>query len=185
MNTAEQKPINQLHETEPRWFVVRTRSKSEKFAQRLLQRKNITAWVPIQSLVRRYSRSTRKVEKPLISCYVFVQITKGEYVTVLETENVLGFIKFAESLYSIPQFEIDILKRITLEADLEVDVVVGTYKEGDPVEISAGNLIGLRGKIVKVEGKRKMQVALEQLGLDLLITVDIAFLAPLNGEFRH
>jgi transcription antitermination factor NusG len=106
-------------------------------------------------------------------------------VTVLETENVLGFIKFAESLYSIPQFEIDILKRITLEADLEVDVVVGTYKEGDPVEISAGNLIGLRGKIVKVEGKRKMQVALEQLGLDLLITVDIAFLAPLNGEFRH
>ena len=36
--------------------------------------------------------------------------------------------------------------------------------------------MGMRGRIVKVEGKRKLQVELGHLGYSLLITVDAAFL---------
>ncbi len=76
--------VNQLHESEPRWFAVHTRSKSEKFVQRMLTKKGIHAWLPLQKLMRRYVRSTRMVEKPLINCYVFVRIVQREYVPVLE-----------------------------------------------------------------------------------------------------
>lgn len=142
----------------------------------MLAKKGIHAYLPIQKLMRRYTRSTRVVEKPLINCYVFVKIVKNEYVKVLETENVAGFVKFAKDLFAIPESEINILRRITLETDLEIEAVEGKFTEGDAVEISAGNLMGLRGRVVKVEGKRKILVELSQLGFTLLITIDIAFL---------
>ena len=142
----------------------------------MLAKKGIQAWLPMQRLMRRYTRSTRLTEKPLINCYIFVKIVKDQYVPVLETENVAGFVKFSKDLIAIPEFEIELLKRITLEDGLDVEAVKGTFTEGDPVEIAAGNLTGLKGRIVKVEGKRKFQVELNYLFHSLLITVDAAFL---------
>lgn len=168
--------INHLHDTEPRWFAVHTRSKSEKFVQRMLAKKGIQAWLPLQKLLRRYTRSTRVTEKPLINCYVFVRIVKAQYLPVVETENVAGFVKFSKNLLSIPEAQIELLKRITLEEGLDVEAVKGGFSEGDPVEIAFGNLAGLRGRIVRVEGKRKFQVELDYLFHSLLITVDAAFL---------
>jgi transcription antitermination factor NusG len=168
--------INQLHDTEARWFALNTRSKSEKLVQRMLGKKGINAWLPLQKLLRRYTRSTRLVEKPLISAYVFVKIVKAQYLSVLETEHVAGFVKFGKNLVAIPEVEIDMLKKITLEDGLDMEVVKGCFAEGDLVEISAGNLAGLKGRVVKVEGKRKFQVELDYLFHSLLITVDAVFL---------
>ncbi len=168
--------INQLHETEPRWFAVLTRAKCEKMVQRQLHKKNIHAYVPLQRLLRRYQRSTRLTEKPLINCYVFVQITKPDYLPVLETENVAGFVRFNKDLIAIPAAEIDLLRRVTLEDGLELEVAPGNFSEGDRIEISAGNLAGLRGWIIKKENRQQFQVELERLGYQLLITIDAAFL---------
>lgn len=178
----EKAPTNHLSDTESRWFAVRTRSKSEKFAQRLLSRKGIHAWLPIQKIMRKYTRSTRMVEKPLINSYVFVKIVKSEYVPVLETENVAGFVKFAKNLLSIPEAEIEILRRVTLEHDLDLDVIPGSMEAGEHVEISAGNLMGMRGRVVQVESKRKVQIELTQLGYSLIISVDIAFLTTIGNK---
>ena len=142
----------------------------------MLEKKHIQAWVPLQKLLRRWGRVTRWTEQPLINCYVFVKIVKAEYVPILETENVAGFVKFKQDLIAIPESEIEILKRITLEDDLEITVVPGYFTEGDPVEISKGNLLGLKGKIVKTEGKHKMLVELAHIGYSLVITVDTSFL---------
>lgn len=182
MSTPTQKEqfVNQLDEQEHRWFAVYTRFKSEKSAQKLLARKGINAYCPLQRIVRRYNRSIRQVEKPLISCYIFVKIKKAEYVEVLETENVVGFVKFSRNLIAIPEVEIDLLRRITLEEGLELEAVKGALEEGDPVEITAGNLFGMKGKIVKSDGKNKFQVELETLGYSLLITIDAAFLEKEN-----
>jgi len=167
---------NHLHASEFRWFAVHTRSKSEKFVQRMLSRKGIHAYLPLQKLLRRYTRSTRLVEKPLINSYVFVKIIKNQYVPVLETENVAGFVKFSKNMISIPEEEIEILRRITLEDGLEIEAIPSQFSEGDSVEISAGNLMGMKGRIIKLEGKRKLQVELGHLGYSLLITIDAAFL---------
>jgi transcription antitermination factor NusG len=171
--------INHLDATEPRWFAVRTRSKSEKLVKRMLEKKGIHAYLPIQQFMRKYTRSTRLVEKPLINCYVFVHITKGAYLPVLETDNVTGFVRFNKDLISIPQVEIDVIRRITFETGLDVETIVSDYSEGEWVEIAAGTLLGLKGKVVKREGKRKFQIELASLGMSLLISVDAAFLERL------
>ncbi len=172
--------VNHLHETQARWFAVHTRSKSEKFVQRILTKKGIHSYLPLQQFMRQYTRSTRLVEKPLINCYVFVHITKADYLPVLETEHVAGFVKFNKDLRSIPEAEIELMRRITLEEGLDLEVQPGVFAAGEPVEITAGNLIGLKGRIVKTNGKRNFQIELLSLGYSLLISVDAAFLGKLD-----
>ncbi len=149
----------------------------------MLSKKGIHAYLPLQKLMRRYTRSTRLIEKPLINSYVFVKIIKTQYVPVLETENVAGFVKFSKNMISIPEEEMDILRRITLEDGLDVEAIPGQFSEGDSVEIAAGNLMGMKGRIVKLEGKRRMQVELGHLGYSLLITVDANFLEKTGLHF--
>ncbi|MFN0214752.1 MAG: UpxY family transcription antiterminator [Saprospiraceae bacterium] len=174
--------INHLHETDPRWFAVHTRSKSEKFVHRMLAKKGIHCYLPLQKLMRRYVRSTRMVEIPLINCYVFVHITKQHYLPILETENVAGFVKLNKDLRAIPDAEIEIMRRVTLEKGLDLELIPGSFTEGEPVEITAGNLIGMKGRIVKTEGTRKFQIELLTLGYSLLLSLDAAYLGKLEKD---
>jgi transcription antitermination factor NusG len=178
---VEKKPINDLHPTEIRWFAVHTRNKSEKFVKRMLEKKEIETYLPLQKIMRQYGRVRRLVERPLINCYVFVHITKNQYLKVMETENVVSFARIGPNLMAVKDEEIDIIQRVTLEKDIEVTIDTDLFAEGDPIEISAGSLIGMKGKIVKKEGKRKFQVELESLGMSLLITVDSAFLDKIGA----
>lgn len=178
---VEKKPINDLHPTESRWFAVHTRNKSEKFVARMLEKKDIKTYLPLQKIMRQYGRVRRTVERPLINCYVFVNITKDKYLTVMETENVVNFAKVGPNLMAVKDEEIKIIKKVTLEAGLGVDVEPAVFSEGDPIEISAGSLIGMKGKIVKRDGKRKFQVELESLGMSMFITIDSAFLEKIGG----
>ena len=64
--------INQLCDTEPRWFAVYTRYKREKLVLKELQRRGINAYLPLQTVTRYYTRKVKTVHLPLISCYIFV-----------------------------------------------------------------------------------------------------------------
>jgi transcription antitermination factor NusG len=181
---SQQNGINQLSSEEKRWFAVRTRPKSEKFVKKMLEKKEVLSYLPLQQIMRKYTRSKRLVEKPLFHSYIFVKITKDQYVPVLETEHVTGFVKFNKDLIAIPESEIAVVRRITMEGDLDIEVVPGMLAEGDLVEIAAGALIGLKGWVIKQEGKRKFQVELASLGMSLLISVDAAFLEKLPPNAR-
>lgn len=169
---ANPQTVNQLHVSEPRWFAVHTRSKCEKAVAQLLAKKNITAYVPLTRTTKRYTRKIRTTEKPLIGCYVFVKVVKNEYVPVLETENVAGFVRFSKNLIAIPEEEINILRRIVLENDIDLQVMPGAVSVGDPVVITAGPLTGLSGRVVDAEGKKRFQVELEKTGFTLLMSID-------------
>lgn len=179
MSTALQKTAeeneNHLHQTEPRWFAVYTRFKSEKVVKRLLDAKNIESFLPLQSVTRRYTRKIKTYDIPLISCYIFVKIVKSEYVPVLETENVVKFIRFAKNLLSIPEAEINILRRIIGE-QVEVEAEQGLLHEGDLVEVVGGKLTGLRGRLVERQGKKQMVVELETVGYSLKMNIDASLL---------
>lgn len=170
---------HQMHDTEARWFAVKTRSKSEKSVQKRLEKKGIPCYLPLQHLMRQYGRVKRTVSLPLINCYVFVHITREMYVPVLETEHVTGFVQFDRRIQAIPEHEIEIIRRITLEKGLDLSVQTGAIASGDVVEISAGNLMGLKGRVIRRESKKSFQVELLTLQMNLLISIDAAFLEKL------
>ena len=166
---------NHLHVSEPKWFAVYCRSKSEKVVQRLLTNKKIECYLPLQKVTKRYTRKIKTYEVPLITCYIFVKIVKDEYIPVLETENVVRFIRLSKNLISIPDEEIQLLQRIVGEGE-EITAEPGTFNRGDRVEVIGGKLTGIKGKLVEQAGKKQMVVELENVGYSLRMNIDVSLL---------
>ena len=170
-----QSSINQLHESEPRWFAIYSAFKKEKFAKTLLEKKGVEVYLPLQKVVRKYKRKVKKLELPLINCYLFVRVTKNEYVRVLETDYISRFVKIGKDLLAIPNEEIEIMKRI-LGENVEVETEESKFYQGDNVIITKGNLIGLTGKLVTFQGKEKVVVQLNTIGYSVQMEMDKSLL---------
>ena len=171
---------NHLHASEAKWFAICTPYKREKYVCRLLERKGILTYLPIQKVTRQYTRKIKHVELPLINCYVFVCITKEQYVKVLETDQVIQFLRIGKNLLSIPNQEIELIKRILGEFS-SLSVEQTAYHEGDEVEIIGGNLTGIKGTLIEVQGKSKLLVKLDVLGYTLNMQIDPKLLRKQNA----
>lgn len=170
-----------LHAEEKRWFAVYTRYKREKIVTQRLQEKGIEAYVPLQEFTRYYTRKIKKVQLPLISCYIFVKISKAEYVQVLETPDIVHFVRFEKKLVAIPENEISILRQIVGE-DQEITVSQETIRIGQDAEIIGGRLTGLRGKIVEEHSEKNFVVELNTLSYNLHIQVPKKYLSPIKNR---
>jgi len=166
---------NHLHPDEFRWFAVYTRFKREKQVQIRLEEKGITTYLPLQEFTRRYTRKVRQVKIPLISCYLFVRITRREYVRVLEDADVVQFVRFGKNLIAIPEEEINVLRRVVGE-QIEVEAEPIELAEGDEVEIIGGQLTGLRGKLVARKNEKNLLIELDHIGYALRLQVPPEFL---------
>ncbi|MEP7267455.1 MAG: UpxY family transcription antiterminator [Saprospiraceae bacterium] len=166
---------NSLSENTARWFAVLTKVKSEKFVGKQLSEKSISNYVPLQKVTRIYGRKRRTVLLPLIYRYIFVHITRQEYIRVLETLYVEGFVKFNQNLVAIPDHEIDWLQRITGE-NIEFNLEGKPFALGDEVQVVYGNLTGLKGKLIKSLSKNELLIELDHIGIGLRIQIDPAHL---------
>ncbi|MFK7947693.1 MAG: UpxY family transcription antiterminator [Saprospiraceae bacterium] len=166
-----QTSINQLHESEPQWFAIYSAFKKEKYAKKLLEKKGIETYLPLQKVVRKYKSKVKKLEIPLINCYIFVRITKQDYVKVLETDYISRFVKIGKDLFAIPGEEIEVMQRI-LREDVEIEIEQNRFYQGDEVKITQGNLMGLTGKLVEFHGKEKVVVKLNTIGYSIQMEMD-------------
>lgn len=155
------------------WYAIYTKYKCEKQVVRDLTAKGIHSYVPLLERVKRYTRKIKRYQVPLLNCYVFVKIDKSDYVKVLETENVIKFIKPGKTLVNIPDDEINILRRLAGDAEVEVSVEPMSFRVGDMVQITKGNLLGMKGHLVKKENKNMVVIDLSSIGYQLNITVDV------------
>lgn len=168
-------PENHLHATEARWFAVRTGFRKEKIVHKRLSSKGIISYLPLYKVIRRYERKVKHLELPLINSYLFVKITKADYVRVLETEQVHTFVHFNRNLIAIPEAEIDTIHRV-LGEDTEITVVEEGYRKGDFVEVIGGRLTGLNGELIDGDGKKRLIIRLENIGVGLEVEVDAKYL---------
>lgn len=175
---------NQLHATVPRWFAVRLKFKSEKMVLKMLESKQVHTYLPLKPVVRVWSKKRRETEMPLIPSFIFVKIVASEYVKVLDTEYVSTFLKFGKNLLSIPEQQIDWIRRLLLEDDIELVAheKANAYVAGDEVEVFAGGLMGLRGRLVKVQGKDRVLIEIDNSGYVLQMNIDIQFLRKIEVQ---
>lgn len=166
-----------IHPEEKRWFAVYTRYKREKLVTKQLTQKGIEVYLPLQEFTRYYTRKIKKVQLPLISCYIFVKINKPDYVRVLETPDVVTFIRFNNRLISIPEQEINILRQVVGE-DQEITLSQEKVLVGQQAEIIGGRLTGLQGKVVSNHGEKNFIIELNSLNYNLHMQVPKKYLQP-------
>lgn len=170
---------------EAKWFAVYTRFKREKYVCEQLKNKGIECYIPLDRRMRIYGRKKTTVELPLINCYVFVKITKKEYVSVLDTVGVVSFLKFANRIISIPENEINTLRKVVGEFQ-EIDVLSEhEFENGDIVEIISGSLAGTKGVLAEKENKHSFIVNFENIGIQLSVKVDPRILSKNISSRSH
>jgi transcription antitermination factor NusG len=164
--------MNIINSKRPKkWHVIYTRSRAEKKVLTELQIKNIECFLPLQRKLRQWKDRKKWVETPLISGYLFVYINREDYDKVLQTDNVVCYITFEGKAAIIPDCQINALKQLLQQSEIEVEVSVENFKPGKKVEIISGPLIGIRGELIETRGKNRFLLRFEQINNVLIIEV--------------
>ena len=172
---------NHLDKNISKWFAIYTGYKREKIVAKDLTRKGIENYLPLTKVLRQWERKKRTVELPLLNCYVFVKITKSDYIRVLETENVVKFVHFSKNLISIPEKEMEIMKRIVGEG-ISIETKEISYVEGDKVEIANGNLAGLQGILIQKQGNNNFVIELNKIGYAFQMHIEPSLLIKIETD---
>jgi len=162
------------------WFAIRVKSRSEKKVHSDLTEQKIEAYLPMQKKLRQWSDRKKWVEMPLISGYVFVYISRKEYETVLRTYNVVCYVYFEGKAAVIREEDINLLKRMLGQVEVELEITLEQLKPGQMVEIISGPLCGVIGELIDFQGKNKVALRIPPLGYTVLVEAPGKSLKPVE-----
>jgi transcription antitermination factor NusG len=165
-------------ESKPNWYAVYVRSRTEKKVLASLTEIGIEAYVPLQRKLRQWSDRKKWVEIPLISGYVFVNITKREYEMVLKNDYVVCYVFFEGKAAVIRNEDIDLLKRMLGQKEYELEATTENFKPGQMVEIMTGPLCGTVGELIEFRGKNRVALRIPPLGYTVLVEGADKIIAP-------
>jgi transcription antitermination factor NusG len=151
------------------WYAVRVKSRSEKKVHSDLIEQKIEAYLPLQRKLRQWSDRKKWVEMPLISGYVFIYISRKEYETVLKTTNVVCYVYFERKAAIIRDEDINLLKRMLGQNEVELEVTDEQLKPGQLVEVISGPLCGFIGELIDFKGRNKVALRISPLGYTVLV----------------
>lgn len=160
-----------------KWYACYTKPRSEKTTQSRLIRAGINCYLPLRKERRKWSDRLKTVTVPLFTSYIFVQIEEYEFNKTRIEGEIVGFISFSGKPASIPDDQIEIIKRIAGNAE-EVEVVPSDIKPGEKIQITGGPLIGVNGELVRHQGNHKVLVRLTEIGQGVIFTIDKDLISP-------
>ena len=155
------------------WYAAYTKSRAEKKVQLELEYQGIDHYLPLQRKLRQWSDRKKWVEVPLISGYIFVCVDAFEYNKVLKTDGIVSYVRFEGKPAIIPEDQIETIKKLLRQSEIEIEVSPTGFSKGDQIEVIAGPLIGLQGRLASIKGKKRVAVDLEQLEISFLIDLPI------------
>lgn len=167
-------------EVSKNWYVIYTRPRSEKKVYADFISQGIESFLPLQKKLRQWNDRKRWVEVPLLTGYCFVRISKKEYLKVLQTRNVLSFIKFDNKAAVVPDNEINSLKQMLRQTDIEINVSTDNFQPGEKVEIIKSPLLGLQGELVKAHGKQRFVLRINSINTVFYADVPAEFLTVIQ-----
>ena len=161
-----------------KWYVLRTKPRGEKKTYKNLVEQDIEAYCPLQKKERHWSDRKKIIEEPLFNGYIFVRIMLDEYSKVRMTDGVVNFIYWVKKPAVVADKDIETIKRF-LNEYTDVIVVKTDICLKQKVTITTGVLMNKEATVIKVM-KKKVEVAIDSLGLKLVATLNITDVAIVN-----
>lgn len=158
---------------ETRWYVLYTKSRHEKAAQRELEKKGVETFLPVRRVMRDWSDRKKLIEEPLFKGYLFVQTPLMRRFDVLNTFGIVNFVeRRPHEPATVPEAELFAIRRFT-EADMVIDPFP-YLKEGQRVYIRSGPFKGVEGFIVRKDTHCRLVISLDMLMQSVSVQLDQA-----------
>ena len=151
---------------EKKWFVVYTRPQQELKVAGQLSAMGITNYCPTITLLKQYSDRKKKVNRPLLSSYVMVELEQNERNKVFACSGILRYLFFLGKPAVVPAFEINLMQDHL--NGVYNDIKVTTLSVGDSHTISQGPFSGVLGKVVQSDNT-KVKLELASLGMSITL----------------
>lgn len=168
-----------------RWFAIRTRSRQEKAAARMLNSLGVAHYLPLRSEARQWSDRRQTVVVPLFSGYLFVHMEPlaDDRLRVLKVPGVAGFVSNSQGPMPIPDQQLEAVRAVvergagcTVHSFLETD----RLKAGNKVRVVRGPLAGVEGHLMRFNSASRLVVSIELIHRSLAVSVASEDVEPLE-----
>jgi len=152
------------------WFAVYTTACHERRVARHFAIRNIESFLPLYRSLHRWSNGCKvEVEQPLFPGYIFVRISKGERVRVLEVPGVLSLVGTKCAPAVLPDFEIESLRSGLQQQKLEPHPYLVV---GERARIKAGPLAGFEGVLIRKKNDLRVVLTLDLIMQSVAVEVE-------------
>lgn len=144
------------------WYAVYTKSHCEKKVASLLTKRKIETYYPVNRIISYNSNKKKTVYEPLLSSFVFVNITDCEMDAIKKISCVINFVYWLGKPALIKQDEIVNMQYFTNEySNIKLEKKIVNPDES--VKIISDPHIDLKGKLISVKNTL-VQLWLPSLG---------------------
>ena len=151
------------------WLAAYTRSRHEHHVADQLQLKNVEFLLPTYQRLARWSDRVHRSEAPLFPGYVFVHVTDGERMPVLETLGVVHLVSAAGKPAVLPDDDVERLRLFALRpAEIEPHPYL---KIGHRVRVKHGPFAGYEGVLLQKQNSFRLVVSVEQIMKSVAINI--------------
>lgn len=180
--------LNRMSETEKIsqnafWYAAYTSANHEKRVAEQLVQKGIENFLPLYESVRRWKDRRVRLQMPLFPGYVFVRLPLSEKLKVLQVGGVARLIGFGDRPVSLPDEEMESLRRGAGEA---VRMEPHPYlTEGRRIRIMRGPLTGMEGILVRKKGGMRLVLSIDLIMRSIAVDVDAVDVLPIGRQPRQ
>lgn len=164
---------------EPNWYALYTRSRFEKKLLGELTDRSVEVFLPMREVLSRWKDRKKKIWIPLFPGYIFIhQIdTPENRYKVLNVPGAVRFVGFNGETVPIPDEQIEGV-RMFLESSLSVDPYP-YIRIGRRVEVIAGPLKGVQGKLVQKRGRFRFVLQVDLIRQAVSVEIDASDVRPI------
>ena len=163
------------------WHALYVRSRSEKKVLAQLIDMGVEAYLPLITVVRKWSDRRMKVEEPLFKSYVFVRSNNKQYIPILNVYGVVRFVCFEREAVVVPENQIAAIKKFVNDYENGEEFKMQNDEElkvGQTVRIINGPMKGLTGRLDTIRNKRHLIVYIDVVGQYIPVHIPRAKVEP-------
>ncbi|MGC2617255.1 MAG: UpxY family transcription antiterminator [Terracidiphilus sp.] len=158
------------------WCAVYTRHQHERSIGEMLEAKGFEVFLPLYESTRRWKDRRKVLSLPLFPCYIFLRGAHERRLPVLSTPGVHMIISRGERVETIPEEEIEAIRRIVAG---QLDVEPHPFLRcGERVRVVRGSLEGVEGILTRKKNLYRLVLSVEMLAQSVSVEIDALDVAP-------
>tara|TARA_Y100001978_G_C23671241_1_gene423891 strand:+ start:519 stop:1034 length:516 start_codon:yes stop_codon:yes gene_type:complete len=162
------------------WFVVKTRSRAEQKVAKRISAKGLNVYLPLQKTIRQWSDRKKKVEVPLISSTLFIQIEEKDLSVLYNIPGFHSILHFLGKPAIVREDEINNLKLLLKE---EIEIEKGDFEDfrkGESIEVIRGPLQGIIATSIDEGRTHKLIVEIESMEQRFIVHIPKSCVRKVN-----
>ena len=150
-----------------KWYAVYTKVNQEKKIFKWLKEDRIECYLPLRKVLRYWSNRKVWIEEPFFRCYLFVYVSHIEFFRVMSIPGVVRYVMFGGQAASIPDQQVDHVKRLVDQQEREIYISAVNLKKGQHAEVLFGPFKGMKGEVLRVCNNYRIIIRINTLGCNL------------------